>query len=418
MDAARTAKRLTGGSVTVVYRRSEREMPADEEEIEAIFAEGIYLEELASPTRIVLDDDGEVVALACIRNELGEPGPDGRRRPIPVEGSEFQLEADAVVVAIGQRPDVSFLGGGTVSLRDNKTIDADEETRRAGDDRVYAGGDAVRGPATIIEACADGRQAAEAICAQLGVAFEPPSVELPALSDEAIVGVKRARARKEAQHEPAMLPPEQRDGFDLVEMTLTEEQAQAEAARCLQCSHLCDKCVEVCPNRANYTYFVDPVTMNVPTLACDDGALQVVGEEAFRVAQTRQILHVEDFCNDCGNCTTFCIHHGEPYLDKPRLFLDEGDFAQADDNAFYLQKNGTRWTLRRREGGEESRLSLDEDGMMTFEDERVMLTVTPELAIEAMTLKRRFDGAFSLVGLAEMRLIFEGVVASLPFLPV
>ncbi len=417
MDAARTTRRLSDGDVTVVYRRSEQEMPADEEEIEAIFAEGIELAELVSPLQIVLDD-GAVVALACIRNELGEPGPDGRRRPIPVEGSEFQLEADAVVVAIGQRPDVSFLDGSTVSLRDNKTIDADEATRRASDECVYAGGDAVRGPATIIEACADGRRAAEAICAQLGVAFEPPFVELPALSDEEIVTVKRARSRKEAQHEPPMLPPEQRGGFDLVEMTLTEEQAQAEAARCLQCSQLCDKCVEVCPNRANYTYFVEPVTLTVPTLACDDGALQVVGMEDFRVAQTRQILHVEDFCNDCGNCTTFCVHHGEPYLDKPRLFLDEGDFAQADDNAFYLQKNGTCWTLRRREGSAESRLTLDEAGLMSFEDERLTLTVTPELAIESMTLKRRFDGTFSLVGLAEMALLLEGVVESLPFLPV
>jgi putative selenate reductase len=391
-------------------------MPADEEEIEAIFAEGIGLEELASPTRIILEG-GQVVALACVRNELGEPGPDGRRRPVPVEGSEFRIAIDAIVVAIGQRPEVSFLDGSAVSLRDNKTIDADGETQRADDECVYAGGDAVRGPATIIEACADGRRAAEAICEQLGVAFEPPSVELPTLSDEDIVEIKQIRARREAQHKPEMLPPEQRKGFDLVQMTLTEEQALAEAARCMQCSHLCDKCVEVCPNRANYAYVVEPVDLMMPTLTCEDGELQVSGEEAFRVTQARQIVHVEDFCNDCGNCATFCVHQGKPYEDKPRLFLDEADFERADENAFYLEREGADWAIRRREGGDESRLAVA-DGALVFENDFLEATVTPEMQIQSMTLRRVFEGEMSLSGLAEMFLILKGVSQSLPFLPV
>lgn len=415
VDAARTAKRLTDGLVTVVYRRTRREMPADEEEIEAIFAEGIALEELTSPTRIVLED-GEAVALACIRNELGEPGPDGRRRPVPVEGSEFRIAADAVIVAIGQGPDVSFLDGSAVSPRRNQTIDVDPRTGLAADEGVYAGGDAVRGPATIIEACADGRRAAEAICEQLGVPFERPVVELPTLSEAEIVQVKRVRARKETQHEPTMLPPKPRDGFDLVEMTWNEEQALAEAARCMQCSTFCDKCVEVCPNRANYTCFVEPVNLAVPKLACEDGALQVVGEEAFRVTQTRQIIHVEDFCNECGNCATFCVHQGKPYADKPRLFLNEGDFEREDDNAFYIEGNGNSWTIRRREGGQESRLMMDGGGAMTVENDRLEIKVAPDFEIESVALKRAFKGAFSLVGPAEMVVILEGIRRSLPFL--
>ncbi len=422
MDAARTARRLAKagyagpGSVTVVYRRTERQMPADEEEIEAIFAEGIGLEELASPTSIVLEE-GRVKALACVRNELGEPEPDGRRRPVPIEGETFEMEADTVIVAIGQRPDISFLEGSAVSLRRRGTVDVDPETGHAADGRIYAGGDVVRGPATIIKACADGQRAAEAICEHLGVPFRRPRVELPTLDEEEILGVKRVRARRWAQHAPPMLPPEAREGFDLVRQTLPEDAALAEARRCLQCSQVCDKCVEVCPNRANYTYLTAPVEMQVPSLACQDGALQVVGEETFRVTQARQILHVEDFCNDCGNCTTFCVHNGQPFTDKPRLFLNERDFERAEDNAFRIERDEQGWTIHRREGGEASWLTLEEDeGGMTFENPRLRLELGPDSSMASMTLKESFEGTFSMRHAAEMVVILTGVLNSLPFL--
>ncbi len=424
MDAARTAKRLTDGSVTVVYRRTEQQMPADEEEIEAIFAEGIDLEELASPTSIVLEE-GRVVALACIRNELGEPGPDDRRRPVPIEGETFEMRADTVVVAIGQRPDVSFLEGSLISLGRRGNVDVDPETGSAAEERIYAGGDVVRGPATIIKACADGQRAAEAICGRLGVPFRRPDVDLPMLSKEEILEVKRVRARRWAGHDAPMLPPEARKGFDLVKQTLPEELALAEARRCVQCSQVCDKCVEVCPNRANYTYLISPVEMRVPLLACEGDTLQVVGEETFRVAQTRQILHVEDFCNECGNCTTFCVHDGQPYVDKPRLFLNEEDFKQAEENAFHIERVGQGWVIRRREGGEESRLTLegekgsaDAASAMTFENPQLSLRLGPNASMTSMTLKRSFEGTFSLRHAAEMIVVLTGVLEALPFLVV
>jgi len=421
MDAARTAKRLTDGEVTIVYRRTIEQMPADEEEVEAILAEGIGLEELVSPTRFVLEDD-RVVALEGIRNELGEPGSDGRRRPVPVEGSEFEMRAEhdrtlQVIVAIGQRPDISFLDGSDVYVGDRNTILVDPETGRATDEEpIYAGGDAVRGPATIIKGCADGQRAAEAICDRLGIPFRRPNVELPTLSAGEIVNVKRARARRKAQHDSPLLPPEERGGFDLVEQTLSEVEAQAEAERCLQCSHLCDKCVEVCPNRANYTYLMSPVAMTVPTLACEDGELRVVGEEAFRVTQTRQILHVDDFCNDCGNCRTFCVHEGRPFADKPRLFLNEDDFEGEEENAYYIEREEQGWTIRRREGGRESRLTLKEgNGGMAFENSQLSLQVGPGSSAESMRLKESFEGTFSLKHAAEMVVVLEGVLRTLPF---
>jgi len=433
MDAARTARRLTSGLVTVVYRRTCSEMPADEEEIEDALVEGVILEQLASPTRIILKK-GKVAALECIRNELGEVGEDGRRRPIPIEGSEFKIEADAIIVAIGQIPDVSFLNGSAVSLRKNGTLVAHPRTCLTGEEHTYAGGDAVRGPATIVEAIADGRRAAEAICRQLGVPFERPSVHLPVLSDEEIAQVKRDRARKAAQHEGVMLPPHQRGGLDpstrlrqaqpggsghrLVEATLVEEAALAEAARCLQCSTLCDKCVEVCPNRANYTFFVAPASLTLPTVSCRQGGLTVTGEEVFQVEQPRQIIHVDDFCNECGNCETFCVHDGKPYLDKPRLFLREDDFELEEDNAFYVERGAEGWSIRRREGGKEARLSVENGGEVNFENDLLRMAISPiDFQIKTMELEEEFEGAFSLTEAAEMYVILKGLSVSLAFLP-
>lgn len=421
MDAARTARRLSDGRVTVVYRRTQGEMPADEEEVAAALDEGIEVEELASPRRVVLEE-GRVVSLECVRNELGEPGPDGRRRPVPVEGSEFQMKASAdrelhVVVAIGQWPDVAFLGGSSVHVKGGWTIEADPDTTRAaGDAPIYAGGDAVRGPATIIKACADGEKAAQAVCDYLGVPFKRPSVELPTLSEDDIVKVKRVRARRQAQQASPLLPPDEREGFDLVEQTLPEDAARAEGERCMQCSHVCDKCVEVCPNRANYTYLTSPATINVARLACRDGKVRVVGEEVFEVTQGRQILHVDDFCNDCGNCTTFCVHEGQPYADKPRLYLNRSDFELEEGNAFHIERSESRWVIRRREDGEESSLTLDEGGDgMTFEDRRLNLQLGPDSAMRSMTLKESFEGVFSLRHVAEMVVIMDGVLRTLPF---
>jgi putative selenate reductase len=231
------------------------------------------------------------------------------------------------------------------------------------------------------------------------------------LTQEDILEVKKVRGRKILQHKPQMLPVAQRDGFACVEQTLSEDAARAEAARCLQCSTFCDKCVEVCPNRANYTYLVEPVSWTVPVLSCQDGELVVTGSEPFVVAQSRQIVHVEDLCNLCGNCATFCVHHGKPYADKPRLFLEEADFLQEADNAFHVRGN----LLRRREGGQEARLLVD-NGTLIFENRHLRLTLSPDFRLQAMDLKQAFEGEFSSRGAGEMAVLFGGLRASTLFL--
>jgi len=409
MDAARTAQRLTGNPATIVYRRTQAEMPAEEEELRDLFDEGNALIELASPRRVILKE-GRVAALECVRNELGEPGPDGRRRPQPVDGSEFQIEADSIILAIGQKPEIAFLDGTGISTRRDGAIVTEAETARAAEG-VYAGGDVARGPAIIIQACADGRQAAEAMCRQFGIQFSPFPAGMPALSREEIIEVKGARARKVAQHAPALLPVNRRAGFDLVEQTLTEEAARAEARRCLQCSTLCDKCVEVCPNRANYAYTVSPLRLELPLLACEGGELVMAGEEVLAIEQTRQIVHVDDFCNECGNCATFCVHQGKPYTDKPRLFLQWDDFEQETDNAWFVDGD----TVWRREGGEESRLSMG-DGYLIYENNKVQIHLSADFEADEVLLKETFDGELSLREAAEMYVLLEGVAASAPFL--
>lgn len=164
MDSVRTAIRLGAEQVYCVYRRSRTEMPAREEEIENAFEEGMILNELTNPIRIIGDETGWVRAIECIRMELGEPDASGRRRPVPIPGSEFEMSVDTVVIAIGQGPN-PLIPSTTTGLKTNKwgNIIADEETGATSIEGVFAGGDIVTGAATVILAMGAARKAARAI---------------------------------------------------------------------------------------------------------------------------------------------------------------------------------------------------------------------------------------------------------------
>ena len=163
MDAARTALRL-GDEVTIVYRRSEAELPARVEEVHHAKEEGIKFELLTNPVEILEDEDHNVRAMKCIRMELGEPDASGRRRPVPVEGSEFELETNAVIMALGTSPN-PLIASTTAGLDTNKwkCIVASEENGQTTKEGVFAGGDAVTGAATVILAMGAGKAAAKGI---------------------------------------------------------------------------------------------------------------------------------------------------------------------------------------------------------------------------------------------------------------
>ncbi len=164
MDSARTAMRLGGEEVYCVYRRSRAEMPAREEEIENALEEGMILKELTNPVRIIGDENGWVREIECIKMKLGEPDSSGRRRPVPIEGSEFRLGVDVVVIAIGQGPN-PLIPSTTPGLKTTKwgNIIAEEQTGATSLEGVFAGGDIVTGAATVILAMGAGRRAARAI---------------------------------------------------------------------------------------------------------------------------------------------------------------------------------------------------------------------------------------------------------------
>jgi NADPH-dependent glutamate synthase beta subunit-like oxidoreductase len=243
MDCARTALRLGAENVHLVYRRSRDEMPANDVEVVEGEHEGVHYQFLSAPTRLVTRD-GSLAGLECQRMALGEPDASGRRRPVPVEGSETVIEADNVLCAIGQSPDLSCLSGGEIAGRLRRTrwdsIAAEEGTMQTEVPNVFAGGDAWRGAATAVEAIRDGRFASRAIHLLLsGREIDLPDnwlrtpPKLPGLLPEA-----RPPARPRV-HPPELPLDERLEGFAEVELGLTEEMARTESARCLQCGLYC-----------------------------------------------------------------------------------------------------------------------------------------------------------------------------------
>lgn len=167
MDAARSAKRL-GGDVTIIYRRTKDELPARKEEVEHAIEEGIKFAFLTNPTKINSDENGSVSSITCIKMELGEPDSSGRRRPIEIPNSEFDIEVDEVIMALGTSPN-PLIKSTTLGLETQKWggIIVDEESGKTSKDHVYAGGDAVTGAATVILAMGAGKKAASAIAKEL-----------------------------------------------------------------------------------------------------------------------------------------------------------------------------------------------------------------------------------------------------------
>jgi NADPH-dependent glutamate synthase beta subunit-like oxidoreductase/Pyruvate/2-oxoacid:ferredoxin oxidoreductase delta subunit len=238
IDAARVSKRL-GADVTILYRRTRAEMPAIAPEIEGALEEGVAIEFLAAPTA-VLRNNGTAVGLKCIRMELGAPDASGRPRPVPKAGSEFEIEATAVIAAISQEPEF----GPVAELREGKDwIKADEwgATKSEG---IYAGGDDLS-LALVATAVYQGRMAAQAVEAHL----RGGNLEKPATHPE-INKVNLDWYKESARHERLHIPVEQRDMEAEIEGGLSEAEALEEAKRCMSCGMCmdCETCWMYCTN--------------------------------------------------------------------------------------------------------------------------------------------------------------------------
>ena len=288
MDAARLARRSGAKSVTLVYRRTKRWMPADPQELELAMADGVRFLELAAPVK---QADGKLVYEKMI---LGEPDASGRRSPVPT-GEFSEIDCDLVIAAVGEQIDPAPFAASGVELSAKG-----RPAFRTNLENVYAGGDVLRGPATVVEGIADAARFAEAV---LGERHE---YDYPAgCRPTPPVG------------RPDLRPPHPADkkGF-----LAAAGPAETEPDRCLRCNTVCENCVDVCPNRAN-------VAVTMP-----DGSVQ--------------ILHVDEMCNECGNCTAFCPYASEPCKDKLTLFRDAEAFADSKNCGFvFLPDNRVRVRL-------------------------------------------------------------------------
>jgi putative selenate reductase len=372
MDAARTAKRLVGpdGEVNLIYRRTQEEMPAALEEVTGMLDEKVNLIELTAP-ECMLVDDGRVKANVCFRMKLGEKDDSGRPRPIRIEGSEFELEADSVISAIGQRVNADFFP--------DRKLEIDPLTYETQIENVFAGGDAVRGASTLIKAIGDGKNVAESIARR---AVEQSKVEVGLLAKS--VDPKELRSAK-GRRQPGIITPEisfsERFGFEMVVRTLDEATAKAEAARCLQCDEICSVCVSVCPNRANMEFQMDPVSFPIQQAAQGDSGVEIIDLESGKISQKHQVLNIGDYCNECGNCATFCPTIGRPWRDKPRVFFDRGEFETELDNAFMLLTIDGLPAIQGRFEGKTHQLVLDGNPAV------MKIDTTPESAIMIALLR-------------------------------
>jgi heterodisulfide reductase subunit A-like polyferredoxin len=274
MDAARTALRSGAKEVTVYYRRTEGEITAAREEINEALEEGVVFRMLVSPVAF-FSENGRVAGIEMIENMLGEPDASGRRSPVPVPGSEFRVEADTVIVAVGQAPD--RVAGLNVALGRGSRIAADGFSMLTDTPGVFAGGDAVTGPATVIDAIGAGKRAAMSIDRYL------KGGELPAGSTEEAAGNKKkvvdfpsgrpyAAGRR---HEPGRMGPAERIGsFNEVVSAFSGDQAVAEAGRCLNCGvcSQCLECVKVClPGAIDHGMQDEEITLEVGAVLLNPG---------------------------------------------------------------------------------------------------------------------------------------------------
>ncbi len=419
MDCARTARRLTDGEVTVFYRRTRKEMPAQDEELRDLLDEGGRLVELAAPHRLEVAE-GRLRGVVMDTMELGAADASGRRRPQVVAGAEYEVALDTLIVAIGQLPDLGVFAGQKVALTSSGYLEVNPATLETSLPGVYAGGDIIStGPVSIVKAAGDGRRIAEAILANGSTPEEAqpkPAHGWPVFDR---IDLMRRRARIEPRVAIPHLSPASRTGFDEVIETLTPENAVREAARCLDCDVMCSTCDGVCPNRAIITYTARPSILELPALTMDQGRMTPSQVVSFKVAQGPQVAVLADACNECGNCVTFCPTSGRPWRDKPRLYLHRGDFESQDDNAFMLlHSNGTRG-IQARFGGELHEL---------FEGSRLRYA-SPHLAMELHpeTLKVQTSrpsgpdapsGGFDPTHLGAMITLLQSLTESMPELPV
>ncbi len=245
IDCVRTLLRLGCEEVYIVYRRTRKEMPANEVEIVAAEHEGVKFQFLAAPTRVIDDGQGNVKGLEYLQMELGEPDASGRRRPVPVEGSETILDVDMVISAISQQPDVGFMADEqdkeNIAITRWNTFDNDPETLQCSVPYLFTGGDVATGPALVVDAIGGGRRAARSIHQYITgeqVKGSPKSLRkrhIPESLFSSVPGVTKSKRTPM----PELPVAERIDSMIEVDQVISEADARYESGRCLNCCRVC-----------------------------------------------------------------------------------------------------------------------------------------------------------------------------------
>ncbi len=248
LDGARVALRLGAEEAHIVYRRSRSEMPAEEEEVEEAEKEGIKIHYLTAPVAIK-DEGGKVMGMECIQTRLTEPDSTGRRKPVPVEGSNFVIDADHIIPAIGQEPDLDFLENDKdIETGKWHLLNVNPETLQTTRAKVFAGGDVVTGPATVIEAVEAGKRAAEYMAQYLEGKELPTEWQDEPPMETNWAPIPEHKPLKKRMQVPTLEMEKRLTTFDEVTLEVDENTAQEEAARCIDCGGCCEclECVSAC----------------------------------------------------------------------------------------------------------------------------------------------------------------------------
>lgn len=402
MDIARTSFRMVGndGKVTLVYRRTIEEMPAVYQEILDALEEGIEFMELAAPVEILTNAGGKVTGVRCIKMKPGEKDKSGRPRPIPIPGSEFDLDADAVIPAIGQSISVDFIDKDLL-----KTTENEFDTKIP---NVYIGGDARLGASSLINGVGDGKKIAELIL-QRENKLQEIAKSLPDRKPASTRELMLKKALRENGEHPTELSLDNRKNFKIVTETFTMEQAIKEASRCLLCDEVCSICTTVCPNFANFSYETKRETLNLQKLMVKQGRYQIVDDIPFEVRQGIQILNIDNFCNECGNCDTFCPTQDAPYKSKPKVFLTRSAFNEASKGYFLDNSKNTLRLLSKNANAFYTLEEKKETFIFESESVKVSLDKSGLTVLEAFLKSDSKEGTISLKEAANMYVILQGM---------
>ncbi|MBN1252403.1 MAG: putative selenate reductase subunit YgfK [Bacteroidales bacterium] len=326
MDAARTAKRLINskGKVTIFYRRTIKQMPANYFEIEETINEGIEIIELAEPLKVENSTNGKLF-LTLSKMELGEKDASGRARPVKIPNSEFKIEIDTIIPAVGQDINIDFISEKKLATRKNSY-----ETQI---NNLFIGGDALNGGVSVIEAIGDGKKAAQEIINKSNINFDTNFKEKRKEQELNELMIKKTEKKFSVKTKEAEF--EIRNNFNLISSTLTKEDAIEEASRCLLCDEVCNICTTVCPNLAFHSFEIQPFRHNLKKIIVNNSANKIIDDKSFEIKQKYQILHIAEWCNQCGNCETFCPTSGAPYKEKAHLHLSKNSFENDNEGYFY-----------------------------------------------------------------------------------